>query len=276
MKMKKLLSVLAVVLMSITGMAQKNVVKLNVPQLATGGLVLQYERFLIPMVRAQVGVGMYGRNDINQFGLPTVEALGLQLGGTVFQGELRIYPNVLKKGPRGLYLAPYGKIGTYNMTIQQTVSTTLQNVDIAGAPTDVDVDLEFNMDGKLGVKAYGLQLGYQFLFLKKLAINWYMLGPGVSFFHIHDVQGSIGYTAAGTIQVKDIIQDQAAQDQALQSYIETLGNLPLVGGMIEKKINNANIPAPVAVGNTSIFGIESMNLNYIPRLRMGLSVGFAF
>lgn len=269
--MKKILITL-LVLIQATSYAQKNVIKLNVPALALGGVAVQYERDVLPLINLQVGAGVYGRKDVNPFGLfPAMERVGASAGGFAFHGELRIYPNILKDGPRGFYIAPYGKIGRYNLGFKNELTASIP-VTSGTTTIDTETNLEFEIEGSMRMQAFGLQFGHQWLLLKKVAINLYLMGPGVSFYDI-DLSAALQYTvdANTTVTANDIANDPNAQNQMLQAYLERFENIPFIG----KKLSTVSMDINASQDGTIGYSVDGFELNYIPRLRMGLSIGIA-
>ena len=257
--MKKVLLAILVVISSITGLAQKNVIKLNLPSIAMGGAVLQYERDLIPMINVQVGVGVYGRSDVNSFGMfAALNDIGVQAGGYAFQGEIRIYPNILKEGPKGFYIAPYGKMGHYNLGFNPSYETTFTLADESQITSTMDV----TFDGSMDYTSFGVQFGHQWLILGKVAINLYMFGPGVSFYN-YQMTGGVSMTAD-----IDPVLIETELENAVKAQVE---GIPFVG---KKLSDGIDFELDTSVSGDPSFATSGV-LNYIPRMRMGLSVGIA-
>ena len=259
--MKKIVLAIFIVLVSTTSLAQKNVVKVNLPSLAMGGAVVQYERDLIPLINLQVGMGLYGRSNVYSFGLSSaLQDMNVQAGGYALQGEIRIYPNILKDGPKGFYIAPYGKMGAYNLGFNPTYEGSFTHKTTGDA---IEGTMSVDFDGNMNYTSVGLQFGNQWLILGKIAINLYMFGPGVSFYN---------YEMAGSLTV-DADIDPASVETALEDALKgQVDGIPFVGKPIAESID---FELDTNVGGTQRFTTSGV-LNYIPRMRMGLSVGLAF
>ncbi len=89
-------------------------------------------------------------------------------------GDYRFYLASENKhrAPRGLYIGPFashvfmGRENTWNLNIED------------GFKGEVNTDLNFNMS------AVGAQLGYQFVFWKRVALDFVLLGPSIAWYSV--------------------------------------------------------------------------------------------
>jgi hypothetical protein len=87
--------------------------------------------------------------------------------GMNFSAEYRFYLGKENKynAPRGIYIAPYYSYNSFRK--ENTWSLT-----------KFDYNGEVNTDLSLKVQTVGVELGYQFVFWDRLAVDFVMLGPG--------------------------------------------------------------------------------------------------
>jgi hypothetical protein len=80
--------------------------------------------------------------------------------------------------PRGIYIGPYYSYNYFEKNNSWTVKTK------AGTTVDVESDL------KLDIHTVGVELGYQFVFWNRVALDLILLGPGVSLYSLNAKLGS--------------------------------------------------------------------------------------
>ncbi len=73
------------------------------------------------------------------------------------------------KAPRGLYIGPYY---SYNYFSRSNIWQFTRN----GVPQNITTELA------LSANTMGIEMGYQFVFWKKLALDFVLIGPGVGFY----------------------------------------------------------------------------------------------
>lgn len=155
----------------------KNVLKVNItaPVLwGSGNYILEYERLLTPKVSARVGLGYRSfpkfldrekgdsafiiRDHINHGGL------GASVDMKYYLLKENKYP-----APRGIYIGPF--VSYFSTHFEN--SFHIQHID----PASFTVDTRFKV---LGV---GFQLGYQFLFWDRVALDLCLVGPSASWYY---------------------------------------------------------------------------------------------
>lgn len=150
----------------------KQVIKLNLTQLALTNISLQYEYGFHKNFSAALGVGyLIPRNIPSQIFTPSSNAQGYQLpkfGGWAVTPELRIYPGkkVNHQAPHGFYLAPYFRYSKY--TLQATY------IDSVNVSTSHTYDVKATYAGFTG----GLMIGAQWIIGKHFSIDWWIAGGG--------------------------------------------------------------------------------------------------
>lgn len=178
--MKKSVSIVVVILMSLATYAQHQVVKLNVPSLAFGRLSLEAERTLIPFLSVTAGINVQLPSDkvsvpfLPEEATNTLERFDLRLTGTTYNAELRIYPNPIKERPRGLYIAPYYRTGNMKLDFPTF------EIEYVPTGTTIPVTGVFDVDVKIQETGYGVQIGNQWLIADKISIDLFLTGPRYS------------------------------------------------------------------------------------------------
>ena len=124
--------------------------------------------------------------------------------------EYRFYLQKENKyhAPRGVYIAPYYSYNSFGRT-------NVWNLKTAGYNGDVNTDLS------LKVHTVGVELGYQFIFWKRLTLDLILAGPGIA---SYDFRASIGsnLSAADKQALLDKL-NQALSDK-FPGYNVVLGN----------------------------------------------------
>ncbi|MCU0404820.1 MAG: hypothetical protein MUE99_09775 [Chitinophagaceae bacterium] len=75
------------------------------------------------------------------------------------------------EAPRGVYLGPYYAYNNFSKSNTWKLNTS-------------DFDGEVNTKLGLGIHTIGVQMGYQFVFWKRVALDLILLGPGMGFYNI--------------------------------------------------------------------------------------------
>jgi outer membrane autotransporter protein len=155
--MKKILLSLSFLMFAAGAFAQKNVIKVNVVGAFLQSYTLVYERVLNTKSSVQLSVGYrtigYTINDYKyNYAGPTIVA------------EYRYYfTNASMDVPKGFYLAPFARYGTYNWTIKDQGKNSNEPGYYNG---------KYNTSTIGG----GVMAGYQFLIAKRLALDLF-IGP---------------------------------------------------------------------------------------------------
>jgi hypothetical protein len=119
--------------------------------------------------------------DVGQITLPTLSILPSSIKSnseTTEKGykiavDYRFYPAAENKynAPRGVYFAPYFAYNYFDRKKSFTIDTST-----TGIPIEVAVSTDFNLQ----ITTVGAELGYQFVFWKRLAVDLILVGPGIS------------------------------------------------------------------------------------------------
>ncbi len=140
---------------------RRNLVKLNLPNLAFGNLTLNYERLLSARNSVALNLGYIRPQKPISLVSDFIEADELNLGefsGLTATLEYRIYGK--KKGAgRGFYYAPYLRYATHKLGYQSDIDGNFANADI-----------------QLSAVGLGAQIGAQWLIKDRVVIDWGILG----------------------------------------------------------------------------------------------------
>jgi hypothetical protein len=152
----------------------KNTVWINIfnPIIDVKYIVFGYERVL---KNNQSFTFNIGRFSLPKFGSTYSSSAQIQKSykdvGINTSVDYRFYLGKLNKhsAPRGVYLAPYYSFNYFNR----------ENTWLLDSPS---FDGEVVTDLTLNIHSVGGQLGYQFVFWRRLAIDLVLFGPGVGFY----------------------------------------------------------------------------------------------
>jgi hypothetical protein len=234
-----------------TARTPKQVIKLNLSQLAFTNISMQYEFAFHKNFSAALG-GSYllPRNIPSQFFTPSSNGSGYQLpkfGGWAVTPEIRFYPGkkVKHQAPHGFYLAPYFRYSKYSL------NSSYVNIDSAsGSHQNYDVKASYS-----GFTA-GLMIGSQWIIGKHFSIDWWIIGGGYgkAKFKIN------AESTDGTLHMSQQEQDDLKRD--IQDNIGELGSFGNGEVTVETTHNSATATV-TGLPMTSIRGF-------------GLTLGFAF
>jgi len=162
---------------------RKNSILLNItnplllnPQFQT----LAYERILKHNQSFTVSLGIFA---LPKFGEDLADSLGMNTDykdkGFHFGFDYRFYLNKENKyaAPRGVYIAPFY---TYNY---------MNRLNSWFIESDGIVD-EVSTNLKLNIHTVGVELGYQFVFWDRMAVDMILIGPGVGFYGVNAELGT--------------------------------------------------------------------------------------
>jgi hypothetical protein len=156
---------------------RKNTILINLsnPMLISNKFqIIGYERILPNNQSFTVNVGIFS---IPKFRGDLADSLGLNTDykdkGFHFSTDYRFYLKKENKyaAPRGVYLAPYY---TYNHLIRENS----WNFENEGIIDQVYTDLTLN------IHTIGAELGYQFVFRDRVALDLILMGPGFGFYSV--------------------------------------------------------------------------------------------
>ena len=155
---------------------RKNIININVsnPMLISDRFqAVGYERVLRNGQSFTVNLGTFGLPRFLNGKL--ADTLGIVTGtkdnGFHFSADYRFYLLKLNSyaAPRGVYIAPYYTLNYLNRRNTWTLDGYLEEVFT---------------DTKFSVNTIGFELGYQFIFWDRLAVDLILLGPGVGYYGV--------------------------------------------------------------------------------------------
>lgn len=155
----------------------KNTISTNLSNpaiLSSKFLTLGYERVLKNNQSFSLSIGVFG---LPEFSGSYIDSLNLQTDhkdkGFHFAADYRFYLKKENKhvAPRGVYIGPYYSYNFLNRKNNWQLNTS----DFQG---NVGTDLD------ISINTIGFELGYQFVFWDRLALDLILLGPGVGFYGI--------------------------------------------------------------------------------------------
>jgi len=155
----------------------KNTIRTNITNPMIFGdqyKVLGYERVLFDYQTISLNVGIMGLPKFTSIDSDTLALQGDSNDkGFTFAMDYRFYLKNENKhaAPRGVYIGPYYSYINFNR-----VNTWALNLDSFTGDLKTDMDLKMNL--------VGLQLGYQFIIKKRLAIDLVLAGPGIWFYNL--------------------------------------------------------------------------------------------
>jgi len=160
---------------------RNNIIRVNITNPMIFGdrsLVLGYERMLKDYQSVSINFGLATFPKFNLISILDDSIVQLYKDskdrGLNITGDYRFYLTKENKykAPRGLYIGPYashvfmGRENTWNLNTK-----TFEG--------EVISDFKFYMN------SVGVQLGYQFLLWKRLALDFVLVGPGVAWYSMH-------------------------------------------------------------------------------------------
>ncbi|HEV8273560.1 MAG TPA: hypothetical protein VGQ04_19735 [Chitinophagaceae bacterium] len=156
----------------------KNTILFNVtnPIIFGSSFILGYERVLNHRHSFSVNIGTTSfpgsdRRDTDSLKVNDVD----NKSGMNISADFRFYLSKENKyaAPRGVYIGPYY---SYN-NFKREHSWILKSTN-GGAPLEVKSELTLN------VHTIGFEMGYQFVFWDRMALNMILLGPGISAYNL--------------------------------------------------------------------------------------------
>jgi len=149
----------------------KNTVRINItnPLIFGESFILGYERTLGHRQSFSVNIGSFSLPQMRSADLGEnyeVESSGNK-GGYNFAVDYRFYLSKLNKydAPRGVYIGPYASMSRSKRRVSLTSD---------GVVGSFDAGYTFQ------AMTFGAQLGYQFVFWRRLSLDLILMGPGIS------------------------------------------------------------------------------------------------
>lgn len=165
----------------------KNTIRFNITNpliFGSQSIIFGYERVLKNNKSFSINIGQASLSpfsfvDDNELKAKSI----LNEGGFHVSGDYRFYLSKLNKhnAPRGVYIGPYYSYNKFRKEHSWEFTK-----DGTGSPQTVDSDLRIN------IHTVGVELGYQFVFWKRLSVDMILLGPGVAGYKLKaDVGGNL-------------------------------------------------------------------------------------
>lgn len=157
--------------------ALKNTIRFNITSpilFSENYLVFGYERIVNEKQSFSVNLGRFS---LPKFGSTSSDIVSLQKDykdrGINTSVDYRFYLNLLNRyeAPRGVYLGPYYSYNYFNRENTWTLDTEY-------------FDGEASTNLVLNIHTAGVQLGYQFVFWRRLAVDFVLFGPGMGFYSV--------------------------------------------------------------------------------------------
>jgi hypothetical protein len=193
--------------------SRKNIVRYNLSNALLFGfdqaIIFGYERVLSPKRSFSINVG--------QTGLPgsiIVETDSFTLGkdlktsGFNFSADYRFYLAKENKyhAPRGVYIGPYYSFNNWKR------ENSWDFTGVGSTSKDAITNTSINLH------SIGFELGYQFIFWDRLALDMVLIGPGMGFYNLEaKSQGNL--TDEEREQLQDAIVDLISQKFPGMNYV---------------------------------------------------------
>lgn len=178
----------------------KNIILFNItnPLIFGSSFILGYERVLNNRHSFSINIGTTSfpgsdRRETDSLKLNDVD----NKSGLNISADFRFYLAKENKyvAPRGIYIGPYYSYNNFKREHTWALKSTN-----GGAPMQVNSDLNLN------IHTVGFELGYQFVFWDRLALNMILIGPGISAYNLKASIGS-NLTPADRQKLLDAIND---------------------------------------------------------------------
>jgi hypothetical protein len=160
--------------------SRKNIVRYNISSaLLYGfdkGVILGYERVLKPNQSISFNIGTVALPKLTSIGSDSI-TFNKDVKNSGFNASLdyRFYLGKINKynAPRGVYIGPWYSYNRF------TRDNTWNLIRSSGSPKNITANTDFN------VHSFGVDLGYQFIFWDRLAVDLVMIGPGMGLYNVN-------------------------------------------------------------------------------------------
>ncbi len=154
----------------------KNVIRYNLSGALLFGMnhyiVFGYERVLSPKRSISVNFGKASLPKLISISTDSVQMKSdKKRSGVNFSIDYRFYlaSENKYKAPHGLYIGPYYSYNRFTNEVQWTYTNSTTNNEVTS-------------NTKFNIHTVGFELGYQFIFWKRLALDLVLAGPGLGFY----------------------------------------------------------------------------------------------
>jgi hypothetical protein len=193
--------------------SRKNIIRYNLSNALLFGfdkaIIFGYERVLTPKSSFSINVG--------QAGLPgsiVIETDSFSLGkdlktsGFNFSADYRFYLAKENKymAPRGVYIGPYYSFNNWKR------ENSWDFIGAGSSSKDAITKTDINLH------SVGFELGYQFVFWDRLALDMVLIGPGVGFYNL-EAKSEGNLTDEEREQLQDAITDLISQKFPGMNYV---------------------------------------------------------
>lgn len=160
-----------------TKIQYRNTVRFNISNAVffSRAYVFGYEFLVNKRQSVSFNFGSTGFPSLNLIGSDSLSSKSnVSNKGYNFSVDYRFYLAKENKyiAPRGIYIGPYYSYNYFNKKNSWTVKTN------TGATAEVESELA------LDIHTVGVELGYQFVFWDRVALDLILIGPGVSFYSL--------------------------------------------------------------------------------------------
>jgi hypothetical protein len=162
----------------------KNTILFNVtnPIIFGSSFILGYERVLNNRHSFSINIGTtsFPGSDNTDTDSLKVNSVNNKSGANI-SADFRFYLAKENKyaAPRGVYIGPYYSYNNFKREHSWILKSTS-----GGAPLNVNSELNLN------IHTVGFEMGYQFVFWDRLALNMILIGPGISSYNLKASFGS--------------------------------------------------------------------------------------
>jgi hypothetical protein len=161
----------------------KNVFKYNpTPTLLLSdsrNTALGYERTTFRNQSASVNFGLFYLDKLITKDIGAVNVTSVKNQGYILGVDYRFYLKKLntRPAPNGIYIGPFYSLYFYNGGTRFDYEGEVVN----GVKTSFTAEFS----SKMQLHNFGLQLGYQFIFFKRISVDLILMGPAISYYNIN-------------------------------------------------------------------------------------------
>jgi hypothetical protein len=152
----------------------KNSIKINLTNpmiFGTSCYMIGYERTIGDHQSFSVNLGRFSLPRLVNINTDSIEELDKTVNSKGFHmsGDYRFYLSKENKykSPHGVYIGPYTTYNSYSRDFKFSATTPSFTGDL-------------NADFRFSVASVGFQMGYQFVFWKRVSLDMVMFGPGIA------------------------------------------------------------------------------------------------
>ena len=160
--------------------SRKNIIRYNLSSALIFGfdksIILGYERVLKPNQSISFNAGTVALPKLTTIGTDSVTFnKDVKNNGFNISLDYRFYLNKINKynAPRGVYIGPWY---SYNRFKREN---TWDLINSNGSSKNIMANTDFN------IHSFGFELGYQFIFWDRLALDLVMVGPGMGIYNVN-------------------------------------------------------------------------------------------